>query len=95
MGEHALGEHPRDPVSGGGASRMDDAAAGVSPLEAEVVVELDAELDEVADPGGRLSGQGRHRARAGEATSRAQGVLRMQGGCVVRADRGGDAALRE
>ncbi len=68
VGEHALDEHSRDPVTGRGAARVDDASPTVAAFEPEVVVELDAELDEVANPRRRLSGErcdglGRERPR--------------------------------
>jgi hypothetical protein len=67
----------------------------VAALEPEVVVELDTELEEVANPGRRLSGERRDRARARQAATREQRVLRVELGRVVVADRSCDAALRE
>ena len=95
MREHALGEHARDAVSGRGAARMDDAPTAVAALEPEPLVELDAELDEIADARGRLHGQRVHRARAAEPPASTHGVLRMQLGRVVVSHRGCDAALGE
>jgi hypothetical protein len=95
MGEDALRELARDPVAGGRAARVDDPAAAVPALETETLVELDAELHEIADPGGGLLREHGHGARAAEAATRAQRVLGVQGRIVVLADRGGDAALGE
>ena len=55
MGEHALDEHSRDAVAGRGATRVNDAPPAVAALEPEVVVEPDAELDEVANARRRLA----------------------------------------
>ncbi len=95
MREHALGELARDAVPGRRAARVDDAPAAVAALEAEAVVELDAELDEVADPRRRLLGQHRDGARAAEPAACSQRVLRVQRRVVVLPDGGRDAALRE
>ena len=95
MREHALGELPRDAVAGRGAARVHDAAAAVAALEAEAVVELDTELDEIADPRGRLVGQHGDGARPAEPAAGAQRVLRMERRVVVLPDRGRDAALGE
>ncbi len=57
MGEDPLGELPRDPVARGCASGVYDPPLRVASLEAESLVELDAEVDEIADPGRRLLGQ--------------------------------------
>ena len=95
MREHALGEHARHPVAGRGAARVDDAATAVAALEPEPLVELDAELDEVADACGRLHRQRVDGARAAEPTPARTRVLRVQLGRVVVSDRGRDAALGE
>ena len=93
--ERALGEHARHTVAGGGAARVHDPAAAVAAFEPEALVELHAELDEVADPRGRLLGQHRDGARPAEPAARAQRVLRVQRGVVVLPDRRRDAALGE
>ena len=49
-------------------------------FEAKAVVELDAELDEVADASRRLLGENGHGARAAEAPARSERVLRMKVG---------------
>ena len=95
MREDALGELPRDPVSGRRAARVHDAAPAVAALEPEAVVELDSELDEVADARGRLVGQDRDGARATDAAARAKRVLGVQRRIVVLAHGGRDPALRE
>ena len=91
----ALGELARDAVARRGAARMHDAPAAVAALEPEAVVELDAELDEVADARGRLVGQHRDGARPAEAAARAERVLGVQRRSVVLPDRRRDPALRE
>ncbi len=93
--EDALCQLAGHAVSGGGAPRMDDSAAAVPAFEAEILVELDPELHEIADPRRRLVREHGHGARAAEATTRAQRVLGVQGWVVVLPDRGGDAALGE
>ena len=95
MSEDALRERTRDAVSSRGSSGMDDAPAPVAAFEPEPVVELDARLDEVADPRGRLAGQRRHGARTRETAPRAQRVLRVQRRRVVVRESRGDPALRE
>src|SRR5215831_17776013 len=64
-------------------------------LEPEPVVEVDAELDEVCDPRRRLVRQCAHSAWATEATSRPQGVFRVQPGAVVLADSRCDTPLSQ
>ena len=93
--EHALGELARHAVAGRGAARVHDAPPAVASLETEAVVELDAELDEVADARRRLLGEHGDGARAAEAAARAERVLRVQGRVVVLAHGGGDPALCE
>ena len=44
------------------APRRARPVSGCAALQAEALVELDAELDEIADPGGSLLGQHRDRA---------------------------------
>ena len=66
----------------------------VAAFAAEVVVELDAECDEVGDPRGRLLGEHRDGARPAEPTPRAERVGGVQRRSVALADRGRDAALR-
>ena len=95
VGEDALGERSCHPVAGRGAARVHDAPAAVPALETEAVVEVDAELDEVADPGRRLAGQRGDCARAREPPPGSQRVLGVERRRVVLADGGGDAALRQ
>ena len=71
----ALGQLACDPVTGRGAASVHDTAPAVSSLEAEAVVELHPELDEIADSRRRLVGEHRHGARTTEATSGAKRVL--------------------
>ena len=85
MREHALGELSRDAVAGRRAARVDDAAAAVAALEPEPVVELDAELDEIADARGRLVRQHRHGARPAETAAGAKRVLGVERRVVVLA----------
>ena len=77
------------------AAGVDDAATRVPALEAEAVVELDAEVDEIGDPGRRLVRETRDCARPAEPAARCERVLSVQGRVVVLAQRGSDAALRE
>ena len=93
--EHALRELARHAVARGRAARVHDAASAVAAFETEAVVELDAELDEVADTSRSLGREDLDRARAAEATAGAKRVLGMQRRVVVLPDRGGDASLRE
>ena len=88
------GQRLRDRLPGLGAARVDDAPVRVAALAAEVVVELDAELDEVGDPRGRLLGQRANGALAAEAAAGAQRVLGVQARRVALAERRRDAALR-
>ena len=67
----------------------------MAPLEAQTVVELDTELDEVADARGGFRGEHLHRARAAQTAPGAKGVLRMELRIVVLPDRGRDASLCE
>ncbi len=93
MREHALDEHTRHPVAGRGATGMHDPSSAVTPLEPEVVVELDTELHEIADSRGRLGRQRGDRARAREPSPGPQRVVRVQRGRVVAPERRCDAAL--
>ena len=93
--EHALGELSRHAVAGRSAARVHDAATAVTAFETQAVVELDAELDEVADASRRLLGENGHRARTAEAATGAERVLRVQRRSVVLAHRGRDPSLRE
>ena len=95
MREHALGELPRDAIAGRRSTRMHDATAAVAALEPEAVVELDAELDEVADARRRLVRQDGDGARPAEPAARAERVLRVERRIVVLPHRGRDAALGE
>ena len=90
----ALGEHARDGGAGGSPVGVQDAAPRVAAFQAEPLVELDAEREQVGDAGGRLGDQCLDGAGPAEAATGAVGVLGVQGRRVVRADGGGDAALR-
>ena len=93
--EHALGELARHAVARRRAARVHHATPAVSSFETQAVVELDAELDEIADASRRLLGENVDGARAAEATARAERVLGVQGRVVVLAHGRGDASLRE
>ncbi len=95
MREHALGELASDTVSRRSAAGVDDAAPAVAALEPEPLVEVDAELDEVADARRRLVRQHLDGTRPTQPAARAQRVLGVQRRCVVLPHRGGDTALRE
>ena len=89
-----VGEHLGDRLPGLGAAGVDDAAHRVAAFAAEVVVELDAERDEVGDARRRLLGEHGDRALAAEPAPRAERVRGVQLRGIALADRGGDAALR-
>ena len=93
MSQHAAGERTGHVVAGRRASRVDDAAAAVPSFEPEVVVELDAELDEIPDACGRLARERRDGAPAREAPPGAACVLRVQRRPVVLPHGGRDTAL--
>ena len=93
--EHALGELSRHAVAGCSAARVHHATSAVTSFETQAVVELHAELDEVADASRRLLGENGHRARAAEASARAERVLRVKRRVVVLAHGRGDPSLRE
>ena len=78
MREDALGERARNAISRRRTARMDDSAPTVAALESEAVVEVDAELDEVANPRGSLVGQNRDSARPAEPASGSHRVLRVE-----------------
>jgi hypothetical protein len=94
MGKDLLGKHARDPRARLGASRVHHPPARVATFEAESFVELDPELDELGNPGGRLIREHAHRRRAADTAARLQRVLDVQIGAVVVADGRGHAALR-
>ncbi len=95
VSEHTLGERASDAIPGGRSAGMNDPSPAVASFETEAVVEVDAEIGEIADPRRRLLGQHRDRARPAEAAAGTQRVLRVQLGRVVVSDGGGDAALRK
>jgi hypothetical protein len=95
MVEDAVGQHARDTVACRGTARMDNAPAAVAALEAEALVELDAQLHEVADPGRGLARERGDGARARQPSPGAQSVLCVKRGGVVLPDRCCDPALRE
>ena len=64
-------------------------------LEAELDVELDAQVDEIGDPGRRLGRESGDGARPTEAPPRFERVGSVLGRIVVLAQRGSDAALRQ
>jgi hypothetical protein len=67
----------------------------VPSFQPQPFVELDAELDEVADAGRRLVGQNRDRTGSADAATGSERVLGVEGRIVVLADGGGDPALGE
>ena len=80
MRERALGQRACDSLAGRGAAGADDSPPRVASLEAEPVVELDARVDEVDDPRGRVLGQGSHGARAAETPAGAERVFGVKRG---------------
>jgi hypothetical protein len=95
MLQYALRELARHTVARGRTARMHHAASAVSTFETETVVELDAELDEIANTSRGRGCEDLDRTRAAQATSGAKRVLGMQGRVVVLAHCRGDAPLRE
>jgi len=90
----ALGENGRDRLPRLRPAGVHDPAVRVPALAPEVVVEADAELDQIGDPCRRLLGQRPDRSRAAEASAGAQGVGGMKTGCVALTERRRHAALR-
>ena len=78
MREHALGQDARDLLPGRGAAAWTTRRRECPPSRPGLVVEVDAEVDEVDDPRRRLLGQGADGARAAEAAARAERVLGVQ-----------------
>ena len=95
MGEDALCELARDSIARRRAARVNDASAAVTALEPEALVELDAELDEIADPCRGLLREHRDGARPAQAAARAQRVLGVQRRVVVLPHGCRDSALGE
>ena len=95
MREDALGELARHAIARRSATRMHDASPAVTAFETEPIVELDAELDEVANSGRSLLCENFHRARAAQTAARPQGVVGMERRIVVLTHRGRYAALGE
>jgi hypothetical protein len=93
MREHTLGELSRYAVSRRSATCVHHATPAVASFETQTVVELHAELDEVADAGRRLLREHGHCARAAEAAPRAERVLRVERRVVVVAHGSGDPSL--
>ena len=95
MLEHAVSQRPGDSVAGGGTARVDDATPIVAAFEPEAVVELDTELDEIANPCRRFLRERYNRARPAEAAPRSHRVRGMELGSVVLADGRRDSPLCE
>jgi len=93
--EHALGELSGHAISRRGAACVNHTTPTVAPFETQALVELHAELDEVADASRGLLGENGHRARTAEAAAREERVLRMQCRVVVLAHGRGDPPLCE
>ena len=92
-------QRAQDPAAGRAPAGVDDAAAAVPALEAErevavaVGVELAAQVDQLADAGGRLVGEGDRGGALREAPAGLERVLEVNGGGVVDGERRGRAAL--
>ena len=95
MRAHPFGENARDLLPGRRAARVEDARERMAALPAGLVLEVDAQVDQVDDPRRRFLGQDAHGARPAEAAAGAQRVLRVQRRRVAGTRRGGDAALGE
>jgi hypothetical protein len=78
MRENTLREHPSDPIACCSAAGVDDAPTAMAAFEAEPFVELDAELDEIANSYRRLFGEHLYCAPAAESTASANRVLGMK-----------------
>src|SRR5437763_11773472 len=95
MREHGTREYLGDRASRLRAADAVDAAASVPALEPQAVVEMDAEILEVDDSGGRLVRQRAHRALAAKSATRNERVQGMQLRRVAGVRRGGHSTLRE
>ncbi len=95
MRESSFGEHASHAIAGRGAARVHHASAAMSALEAEPVIELDTELDEIANSCRCLFGQCFDGACTAESSACAKRVLGMEHRRVVSADCRSDAALGE
>ena len=93
--ENTLCERASDPVTGGSAAGVHDPSPAVPTLQAEPLVELDAELDEIADPRGSLLRQGGNRARPAQPATGPERVFGVQCGRVVVRHGRRDPALGE
>jgi hypothetical protein len=93
MREYAFRKYTCDAITGRSAARMNDAPTAMAAFEAEPFVELDAELHEIANSRGSLSGENRHRTVPAESTTGANRVLSVKLGRVVAPNSGGDPAL--
>jgi hypothetical protein len=93
--ENALGEYPGHAVAGGSAACVHDSSPAVPTFEAEPLVELDAELDEIANSGSRFLGEYRDRAPPAQPATRPNGVFGVERGRIVAADGSRDPALGE
>ena len=95
MRQRALCEHAEDPRPGRRPARVHDTAARVPALQAEIGVEVDAELDQVAHARRRLGRHRGDRARPAEPPPGAMRVLGVQLGAVVLAERRRHTTLGE
>ena len=93
--ENALGEYSGHAVAGGSAACVHDSSPTVPAFEAEPFIELDAELDEIANSGRRFLGQHRDRASPAQPATRPQGVFGVEHGRIVVTDSRRDSTLGE
>jgi hypothetical protein len=93
--KNALGEHSGHAVAGGSAACVHDSSPTVPAFEAKPFIELDAELDEIANSGRRFLGQHRDRASPAQPATRPQGVFGVKRGRIVVADSRRDSTLGE
>ncbi len=93
--EHAVDEHAKDLLAGGGACDVEHAAARVPAFEPRLGVERHAQLAEIGNPGGRLPDELADGALAAEAAPGPHRVLRVQLRAVVGSRGRGHATLGE
>jgi len=97
---HELDQPVGERLAGGAAARMDDPPSRVASFQSQrqgavgLRVEADPAGDELSNRARCLIGQRLDRGGSAQATARLQGVLGMSPGRVIRAQRGGEPALR-
>ena len=95
MAEDALREDVRNAPAGLGAAGVDDPRTRMASLEAELAIELDAQVDEIGNPRRRLGRESGDSARAAEAPPCFERVGSVVRRIVAFAQRSCDTALRQ